>query len=456
MNKRINSWIIAISFLLLFIQPFFTWFTADDFCFIQRVKADGLIRNMWYEYLNWDGRSISLTYPVCRLGVWLELHWLGPLIATSLLYLTAVVVLQLSGINNGSFWQKRGNEVVMAAALWLMCFYFSSQTLYWTTGIGYHLDVVLLFTCFWWIGRWTGSKTDYLIGLPVFFYTGTCSPNGVLAAMLILALQWFYESMVKGNKNHRKYLYAFALIFAAFLMVVMSPGNSRRMTGWDWNNLTHIWTIYFNVKLILGNIISYNSPMLWIFLAAGLFGSAAEYSAEHKDANPGFVKKVLTICYVNRFLLAALVSAFFFLPLPGLNAPRTNIQFAMFIALYGASKTHLIADFFRKNGAESGVSVLKTALLVVFAMVAASQLFDAAYVKRQLAERDRRLRALKGEHVVLNESDMVRTPRTRRFEDVGADSSYWLNRCVSDYYGLKSVKIKVDGQKKESTGYYTD
>jgi hypothetical protein len=84
---------------------------------------------------------------------------------------------------------------------------------------------------------------------------------------------------------------------------------------------------------------------------------------------------------------------------------------------------------------------------MVFIVIGSSQVFDARYVKGQLALRDAKLKSLRGQSVVLTEEDFVRTPTTRRFEDLSTDSSYWLNRCVADHYGLKSIKM-VDTRKK--------
>jgi hypothetical protein len=96
------------------------------------------------------------------------------------------------------------------------------------------------------------------------------------------------------------------------------------------------------------------------------------------------------------------------------------------------------------------------AINVVFIITAASQAFDARYVKAQLVQRDTKLKSLKGQDVVLTEADYVRTPVTRRFEDLASDSSYWLNRCVAEHYGLKSIKLIDTRPKKVTMGVITD
>jgi hypothetical protein len=452
MNK--NTLLALVALAILLIQPFFTWFTADDFCLMGKVQADGIISNMFHEYLTWDGRSISLTYPVCRFGLWTGKYWVGPMLGTLLLLGIAHLILLISGLQGQGLREKWQRRITLTAALWLVCFYFSSQTLYWTTGIGYNLDVVMLFIAFYWLKRWKSQGRDYLLGIPIFFYAGTCSPNGVLALLFALWLQWLYEAWVAKNVIHKKYVFAFAWMLLAFAMVVLSPGNARRMTGWDANNLTHVWTVYFNIKRLLGDLMAQNSPMLWPFLAMGLLGGTLAYRNQNIQGN--VLHKLLGTAFQHRLLLAAIISCFFFLPLPGMHAPRTNIQFAMFGVLYGLTQLTGLMSLADERWTEANSRFLSQLILIMFITIGGSQVFDARYVKGQLALRDAKLQSMRGQLVVLTEEDFVRTPTTRRFEDLSTDSSYWLNKCVADHYGLKSIKLVDRRPKQVNYGQLTE
>jgi hypothetical protein len=367
------------------------------------------------------------------------------MLGTLLLLGIAHLMLLISGLQGQGLREKWQRRITLTAALWLVCFYFSSQTLYWTTGIGYNLDVVMLFMAWYWLQCWKGNRNDYLLGIPIFFYAGTCSPNGVLALLFALGVQWLYEAWVAKNAIHKKYAFAFAWMLVAFAMVVLSPGNARRMTGWDANNLTHIWTVYFNIKRLLGDLMSQNSPMLWPFLAMGLLGGTLAYRKQNIQGT--LLQKLLGMAFQHRLLLAAIISCFFFLPLPGMHSPRTNIQFAMFGVFYGLTHLPGLINLAGERWSEANSRFVSGLILMVFIVIGVSQVFDARYVKGQLALRDAKLKSLRGQLVVLTEEDFVRTPTTRRFEDLSTDSSYWLNRCVADHYGLKSIKM-VDTRKK--------
>lgn len=446
--------LILTSLAVFLIQPVFTWITADDFCLMTKIQTDGLMRNMIFDYLHWDGRSISLTYPVCRVGLFAGVSWLGPLIGSLLMMAMAALMLRLSDFGRSVSARGIFGIITLTMLLWLVFFNFLSQTLYWTTGVGYNMDIVMLLSAIWWMSRWQGQVKDYLIGLPVFFYAGTCSPNGVLALLFIFGMQWLHGWLILQRKEHQKYIYAFLLIAIAMGMVVLSPGNKNRMTAWDWNNLTHFWTVYFNIKLLIRNLFNYNSLFVWPLIAFGLAGATLKLA--NADLRPaGLFKNCLNLLYEHRYFLGALISFFFFLPLPGMNSPRTAIQFAAFSSLYGLSHTAHLLSYFQPY--KNRLILFATVLVhLVFVVVAGSQAFDARYVKAQMSLRDSKLKSMKGQNVVLTEADYVRTPATRRFEDLSSDSAYWLNECVASHYGLKSIKLVDTRPKKVVMGVFTD
>ena len=429
--------------MVLLIQPFFTWFAADDFCYIQAVQANGWVGNMFHEYLTWDGRSISLTYPVCRLGLWLGKYWVGPMLGTMFMLAAGWLMMKITGIQIQG--RKQALEAIAAAGMliWLACFPISSQTLYWTTGIGYNLDIVLLLLAYAWIKKSWDKPWQKALSIPIFFYAGTCSPNGVLALLLVLGLEWLYGALVLKKAEHLRYTMAVVIMLTAFFIVVLSPGNARRMTAWDANNLTHIWTIYFNIKRLVGNLIDYNGIVVWPMLLVGIWGSVVSM----KKNTATFMERAIAVLFSYRLLFAACISVLFFLPLPGMHAPRTNIQFMMFVVWYGMWGWQQLRIFEVLRAESLGLKNLTTILLCCGIVLGLSQAFDARFVKQQLASRDAKLRNMRGTDVVLSEADFVRPPYTRRFEDLATDSSYWLNRCVADHYGLKSIKM-VDTRKK--------
>ena len=127
----------------------------------------------------------------------------------------------------------------------------------------------------------------------------------------------------------------------------------------------------------------------------------------------------------------------------------------MFTALYGLSYLPQIIKSLENEVSINQLQQLGLVIMGIFILTAGSQVFDARYVKGQMKLRETKLKSLKGEDVVLSNNDMVRTPATRVFEDLATDSSYWLNRSVAEYYGLKSIKLVDTAVKTVNYGRLT-
>lgn len=425
--------------ILFIIQPYYTWFAADDYCYMHDVQKEGIFSSMWHDYMTWDGRSISLTYPLSRLGLYLQKAWFGPFIGSLLLMATAYIMLLISGFKLPS---KKTTFVAVVAAvalLWLASFQFISQTLYWTTGIGYNLDILLLLTAYFVAKRFAKSFGLLVISVPLMFYAGTGSPNGVLALLFLLLLEMIKRA-ISGEKFHKSIIWQMGLVLTGFIVVVAAPGNANRLTGFNQDNLTHIWTIYFNIKLMFSRMWEYSSPIVWVLLLPAVY--AAEMQ-RNKSEKPGFLKGVFNLFYSHRFLFAALIMFAFFVPLPSLYAPRTHIHFVSMIMLYGLSGVAYLLNSQAEIGGGLGRLALLS-VLVVFCAIAGSQAFDSRYVKNQLAAREAKFRENAGKAVILGEGDVIRPPGSRKFEDLGSDTSYFINYCVARHYGLTSVKFLLD------------
>lgn len=448
--KNLYLLLAAVAALIYFIQPFYTWFAADDFCYMGKVQNEGIISGMFHEYMHWDGRSISLTFPVCRLGLYFGKYWMGPLLGSVLLMLAGFLMLKIAGYKFKSKRDLVFTLVFFTAVLWLCVFSISSQTLYWTTGIGYNMDIVMLLFAYWLFTVWNNKKWQYLAAIPAFFYAGTASPNGVLALLFVIGVHFFKELWIDKKVNYKRYFFSVGLILLAFIIVIKAPGNANRLNGFDKANFTHIWTIYFNIKTMISHLWEYNTALIWMFLALGMAGAWYQYQIITQGISKNLRKKLVAFVFVNRWFLAALLAFAFFLPFPGLHAPRTNIQFIIFALLYSLTTIKYL-PFAQLTEHSTPMNKIMAVVLLVFIIIGSSQAFDARYCKGQLASRVEMFRQNQGKDVVLDADDIIRPPGTRRFEDVSDDTSYWLNECVAQRYGLKSIKMD---SKKDQVDYY--
>ena len=427
---------MAVAALLVyFIHPFFTWFVADDFCFMPEVHSQGVFKNMWHHYMNWDGRGMSLTFIIARVGLWTGVYWVGPMLASLLLLLFGWINIRLFLPELTSRNERIIALSTMTAVLWLCCFPFASQTLYWSTGAGYNLDIILILAGYAGVMHLKPGIKNTMLGIPLFFYVGTASPNAVAGLLLIMGIQALYETKQGQGRAYLRFARFILPMLAGFLMVILAPGNANRLVGLDKANLTHIWTIYFNIKHIFSNLLDYNTPVTWGLLFLGLMGGVAA-SKDEQQKQPSWLR----IVYAHRFLLAACISAWFFTAFPGMHSPRTNIHFMAFMVMYGISGLGILCVKHTPL-MDIGKAPAMNLLLLVFLLIAGTQAFDARNTRKLVLKRDAKLKERKGQDVLLGKEDDIKEPESRTFEDVGEYPNYWLNQCVANHYGLKSIKM---------------
>lgn len=435
---KINSTLsLAIIILLIFfIHPFVTWFVADDYIYMKEVQAEGVFKRMWQDYLNWDGRCIGLTYPFSRFGLWLGKYWFGPLLGSVLMMLSSFIIIKSSNLYHTTIGLLK-NTTLVVALLWLASFNFSSQTLYWTTGISYQVDVILLLLSYYLIQKFDNSIWQYIISVPLFFYAGTVSPGAVLALFSVVLIDFLSKKFNNKALNIKPYILFFICSVIGLLVVVLSPGNASRLTGLDAANLTHIWTVYFNVKRIFSQLFEYNTAIIWMLITVGLIVSYFNVNLPSASSKK---QRLFLFLDSQKWLIAAFVTVLFFIPMPSFNSPRTNIHFVYFSVFYAFQSLGLVL-LNNKPFYESKLFLNAFKLIsVIFIVIASTQLFDARYVQKQMVARDIYLRTQKGEAVIFTSENIVRPSQTRRFEDVSNDTSYWLNKGVANYYGLKYIK----------------
>jgi hypothetical protein len=399
------------------------------------VQAQGVFQNMWHHYMTWDGRGMSLTFIIARVGLWTGVYWVGPMLASLLLLLFGWMNLRL-------FLPRitgRQNRIIalsaMTAVLWLCCFPFASQTLYWSTGAGYNLDIILILAGYAGMMHLQPGVKNTVLGIPLFFYVGTASPNAVAGLLLIMGIQALYEAKQGQGRTYLRFTRFVLPMLAGFLMVILAPGNANRLVGLEKANLTHLWTIYFNIKHIFSNLMEYNTPLTWTLMAVGLIGGIVG-SQDQKQIPSGWLRTA----HAHRFLLAACIAAWFFTAFPSMHSPRTNIHFMAFMVMYGISGLGILYRSCGELVTLCKAPVLNL-LLLVFLVIGCTQAFDARNTRKLALKRDAKLRALKGQDVVLGKEDDIKEPESRTFEDVGENPNYWLNQCVANHYGLKTIKM---------------
>lgn len=426
--------IYSLAIVLFLIQPFLTWFNSDDYCLIPKLKAYGMWQCMYDDYLNWDGRSISITYIVSRLGLLFEIYWLGPLIGSVLMALSAYFIVKAQTHTRAIY-----SYMDVIILIWLGSFYFISQTLYWSTGIGYTFEMFIIILSAFFLRK--DDTNTYLLKVPLFFILGSFSPNAVMALLVVIAIDSLSLSFKKDRKKLILNIIYICLILVGVVVVIMAPGNKNRLPQ-DVairENLTNPYQILANIKWLIESLFQFNTPITWILILVGIMGAIINFN-DLKKVHTTKSKLIVHFLSTYKWLIAAFISVFAFLPFPGYFAysPRINIHFFTFILLF--SSVHFGSFYNHIN--KVFITKINTLMSVCFITIITFQSYDAYITKGMMAERIKFFKSHKGEVIQLEMNQLINPPTTRKFQDVEINSSYWLNLCTSDYFGLKSIKRK--------------
>lgn len=432
-NQFFRNSVIWAAFVLILVQPYFTWFYADDYCLIPKLKAKGMWESMLLDYNTWDGRSLSVVYFLSRIGHFFEVYWIGPLLSTFMVFLSAFFLIKEIDVFNRV--QKFQYTTMVSVVIWLGSFYFISQTVYWSTGIGYSFEMLFIVIFY----RMIDKGKDKVNGLSLLFFliVGSFSTNAVFAILFVLFIHYLYNIYINKVKLNKLLLFT-AVIFIGLIVVIIAPGNANRLPDNHVveNNLFNPYKLYANINWMFSSMLVYNTPITWLFLLLGVFG--ATISMKRHMEKVSFFKKAVIWLWFNKWLIAAFISVFAFLPIPGFytHSSRLNVHFFTFIMVYGISNFNavipLVPLLVRK--------AISSSILIIFFVTIVFQTYDAYIVKGMMAKRVQYLKSKKGQDVYFKRDDLVNPPKTRDFLDISADSTYWLNKCACEYFELKSIK----------------
>ncbi len=424
-NKILNQFLILFGFLLILIQPMFTWFQADDYCLMQQLKGKSIFQAMIHDYLTWDGRFISISYIIGRLGLKLQLFWLNPLIATLLVILISWSFSKYQFKDNSRIFL---NTFILVIIFWLGAYNFLSQTLYWSIGVVYIVELTLI-TLIYFCNK--NNINIYLKSL-IYLLSSTISPNALIAILMIEVI-----TIIKFKKYKIINFLPILSILIGILVVSLSPGNKSRMPNQAEiiNNLTNPIQIYINLKWMAQKVLEFNSPIVWLILVVGLISTSNEKNNKLFD-------------YLNsyKWLLGAIVSILFFVPFPGfyIHSSRVNIHFFIFIFKYFLENFNYENFKYYLHNKLS----LKYTIYIIFFSIITIETYDAKISKFRMNQREKLYKQNNSKDIVLKQSDLIFGPKTREFYDLNYNSDFWINQCVSNYFKLKSLSLEKAKEKE--------
>jgi hypothetical protein len=284
-----NNKIVII--ILLLINIFFLTYVmaisyynvpqADDYYFIHRFQSLGLVKSVYWWYLNWQGRFLPIFFTNLSL---LSFKYFDTLILNSvflfILYFISFFCLLKKLISNRDVLYNKWDYFLISSISILLfnlilLFHFDTSTFFWICasqnyfgGFGFFL----LGTNFLFNPK--SSRLSYVIIVFSFLFVGCSMELFSLLISLILFMSIVLTLYFHNYPYFKNLLFAFSSCFISFLIMYFAPGNGFRTNEVEFISIT---TRILNSQIYLNdlvfNIIPVNSKYLVIcFLSALYFG----------------------------------------------------------------------------------------------------------------------------------------------------------------------------------------
>jgi len=432
----------------------FTSFSGDDYCIKGQLSETSILDLSWAEYLNWDGRRLSIPSFV-------QLGFLSYLPAEFITFFwglcfigTSFFICKILSIENPSF-QENGLSIstlgMMCVVLWLGMWKFIPDIIYWPTGGAYSLSGLL--GIFWLYAFLRGLKSNTFSAQKCFLIfllsilCGNNSHNFLTGVIVLCLIELGYHWFVNRNKNAAIYILCalFGLIAAAFI-VFSAPGNYARLNALPHSDISP--------KLIFHYLVVLTKHAYWLWALPCLCIALILISGNRFDSiMSGFLisiknifrvfkswRNFLIALYENKYLITALATMLVFATAYSFSVPRTGLFLALFLVIYIFQKGW-------KASRDNNSKIFYYGKIILFGgflILISAQTYKANPLKNKLSEREKFMVQRKGIDVSIRAIDKKEIPLALTFTDISSDSSYWVNRCVAKYYGLKTVRTSSD------------
>jgi hypothetical protein len=466
MNQSVMVWAIAFAPFLWLALVFlygtlFSFPQTDDFCTFNRLfnlETNNPFRDAWYMYLHWSGRYTSM-FLISAAG-WLVSIMPSPMYVAYSLALMLLILTFAAGCLTSTrlLSATRAANIPVAAiafAASMMLMPSRLEGVFWLTGaIIYVTGVAVLLIISRSIIRDDRFK-ERSIGAS-YSWTSLILIVGCVGFNELLALSLGEFLVIRAifyarGKVHLKQNIAYAVAYlGAFVTTVLAPGNFARDAGSSVPR--HKIGIALDLSMlsfsqfIHGHIVPNATLLTFLLLGAGLITWAIKPTRVARATHV----LPLPLTLISALPLHLVVYSF----LTGEAAPGRIINQCYVMALVGLC---LLTGWAGMRIAQTtrNISSPGLARFTLFAIgiicLSTDQFGHIASVLRdfgptwraQQTQRMEILRDSKGRTMTLAPfSPEGNTPPILQGADIDSDPSNWINKCVSDFYGVKDVRLE--------------
>jgi len=436
-----------LSIAAIVLLSLFTWYSCDDFCNRIELARYTVFKMAWLQYMNWDGRSLSISSFVQLISLKYFPVELTTFIWASCFVISAIFIFKILQIENPFFYKGKNSFIlvsVLSAMMWLGLWKLIPDIIYWPTGGSYSLlnllGVAWLYIFLRGLKNEKFNGRNYVFIFFLSFFLGNNSHNFILGLITIcLAELGYYRVIKKDNRASRYIISALAGLCISACIVFLAPGNQVRL-----HSGTHIgmnWNFIINYLVVIARYAYWLAGLLILCLVVlRLCGQKILFDV--KAIQNEFRKKqsFFILFYNHKYLVAAFATIAVFFSTAYFAVPRTAVFFSVFLVIYLFQK-----GWKKELDMHSKTFIYgSTIFLCLFTGILVFQMIQAYSVKQKLNERETVFKSMEGNDAIVPSIPGKDIPFAFSFVDISSDSAYWVNRCVALHYGLKTVRVNPD------------
>jgi len=426
----------------------FTRLLADDFCSAYYAGRLGLLRSIWYWYINWSGRysAYAADWLVEKIGVY-SLSVIPPL--SLLLWLILTVIAVYKALPGG----KSLVIAVTLSAIFLFVVLALSpsipQSLYWWNGMrAYSLPLMMLtlYAVLFQVGVerlksakqvMAGILASFLLAFAIGGFSETCAAFQVALLGYFLIVEWFVRG--RDSAPFRFLLAGWIGSIVALAIVVLAPGNTVRQD-------------YYSPHPGLGALLQISLTAYGVFLLdilrtpekmTGVIGAllAAVWFGTQRRDKPTGNDRFLPLVFTGAFL----VSFATFLPsayaVSDAPAPRSVI-IPVFVLIACLLCAGFIAGEWLSEGSRLLVNILlllAIAFITYSAWIGSQALYTSRREYIEFAQKwdETDTLILKAKAANLETVQIPAMDNWAGLERPTPKETYWPNVCYSLYYDIQ-------------------
>ncbi|MFC2188735.1 DUF6056 family protein [Fulvivirgaceae bacterium LMO-SS25] len=329
-----NNWIIYFNWLLmiaiivcLLIGAFLSYQYGDDYLVYNELVGRPFIKQLWFQYMTWDGRVLSVGGLMRNLLI-LKTGATFSIIIFLITYLITCIILKKLLEELQIKTSRKGISMVIFTAFMVAIWPVFKDIVYWQTGGQYSfwiLQIVLIIYLFTKeaILRIGSSKSinHPFTSLLIVLICSLNTQNLIFPVFLVFAIYLVYQfAFLKQKPSSLQYLLLLSVILGQ-LVINLAPGNFVRLSSESKESFT-LLELVFNYINILLRAANYSKISLIGGLVLGLYFSS-------NSINSKFTNKNLTLLSIAFFLMAIFSLAPFIIA-PVLARVRVFFSFMLF------------------------------------------------------------------------------------------------------------------------------